>query len=88
VTLDELRSQLTEIDGKLLELIARRQQLSEAVAQVKRAASLPTRDFQREREVVRRGRAGLTQPRSKPCCYPPISSSGSSANPQLPALIT
>ncbi|MFO1467975.1 MAG: chorismate mutase [Steroidobacteraceae bacterium] len=57
MTLDELRAELTALDTRLLELIARRQALSEQVAEVKRATGHPTRDFAREREVVLRARA-------------------------------
>src|SRR5579864_3712426 len=56
MTLDELRSTLTDLDGQLLELVARRQTLSEQVAAVKRATGRATRDFGREREVILRGR--------------------------------
>jgi chorismate mutase / prephenate dehydrogenase len=56
MNLDELRSALTDLDGQLLELVARRQALSEQVAAVKRATGRATRDFGREREVILRGR--------------------------------
>jgi chorismate mutase/prephenate dehydrogenase len=56
MNLDELRSALTALDAQLLELVARRQQLSEQVAAVKRATGRATRDFGREREVILRGR--------------------------------
>src|SRR3984893_916937 len=56
MNLDELRSALTNLDGQLLELVARRQALSEQVASVKRATGRATRDFAREREVILRGR--------------------------------
>lgn len=56
MTLDELRSTLTELDEQLLGLVARRQALSEQVAAVKRASGRATRDFGREREVVLRAR--------------------------------
>jgi chorismate mutase/prephenate dehydrogenase len=56
VNLDDLRAELTELDGKLLELVARRQRLSEQVAAVKRTIGKPTRDFGREREVIVRAR--------------------------------
>jgi chorismate mutase len=49
VNLDELRSALTELDGELLALVAKRQALSEQVAAVKRATGRATRDFARER---------------------------------------
>lgn len=54
--LDQLRARLTRLDAELLSLVAERQALSRQVAEVKRAAGLPTRDFQREREVVLRAR--------------------------------
>ena len=56
MTLDELRTTLTELDEQLLELVAQRQALSEQVASVKRATGRATRDFGREREVILRGR--------------------------------
>jgi chorismate mutase/prephenate dehydrogenase len=56
MTLDELRNALTDLDEQLVHLVARRQQLSEEVATVKRASGRATRDFGREREVILRGR--------------------------------
>jgi chorismate mutase / prephenate dehydrogenase len=56
MNLDELRTELTELDGRLVELVARRQALSAEVAAVKRATGRATRDFGREREVILRGR--------------------------------
>jgi chorismate mutase / prephenate dehydrogenase len=56
MNLDQLRAELTKLDTSLLELVARRQALSEQVAAVKRATGRPTRDFAREREVILRGR--------------------------------
>ena len=56
MTLDELRTALTELDERLIELVARRQGLSEQVASVKRATGRATRDFARERDVILRGR--------------------------------
>jgi chorismate mutase/prephenate dehydrogenase len=56
MNLDELRTELTDLDGQLVELVARRQALSEQVATVKRATGRATRDFGREREVILRGR--------------------------------
>jgi chorismate mutase/prephenate dehydrogenase len=56
MNLDELRTALTDLDGQLLELVARRQALSEQVAAAKRATGRATRDFGREREVILRGR--------------------------------
>jgi chorismate mutase / prephenate dehydrogenase len=56
MNLDELRTALTTLDGQFLELVARRQALSEQVAAVKRATGRAIRDFGREREVILRGR--------------------------------
>src|SRR6202163_4852672 len=56
MNLDELRGALTDLDGQLVELVARRQALSEQVAAVKRATGRATREFGREREVILRGR--------------------------------
>lgn len=57
MNLDELRSELSELDAEILALVARRQALSEEVAAVKRATGRATRDFAREREVILRGRS-------------------------------
>ena len=54
--LAELRDRLTRLDGELLALIAERQRLSEEVARIKRATGHPTRDFQRERDVLMNAR--------------------------------
>jgi chorismate mutase / prephenate dehydrogenase len=56
MTLEEVRARLTELDRQLIELVAERQQLSKKVAEAKRAANIPTRDFKREREVLLRAR--------------------------------
>src|SRR5476651_905896 len=61
MNLDELRTALTALDGQLLELVARRQALSQQVAAVKRATGRATRDFGREREVILRGRNTATR---------------------------
>jgi chorismate mutase/prephenate dehydrogenase len=65
MTLDELRQQLDQLDGELLSLIARRQEIAREVAAAKRSTGYPTRDYQREREVilgVRRRAEGLGLP--------------------------
>jgi len=51
-TLEELRQRLTGLDRKLIALVAERKALSEEVAAVKRAAGRPTRDYERERDVI------------------------------------
>ena len=52
MTLDQLRQQLDQLDGELISLIARRQGIAREVAAAKRATGYPTRDYQREREVI------------------------------------
>src|SRR6202022_3458914 len=52
VTLDALRQRVTDIDRQLISLVAERKRASGEVARVKRATGYPTRDFEREREVI------------------------------------
>jgi chorismate mutase / prephenate dehydrogenase len=52
VSLDTLRRRLTDIDRQMITLVAERKRLSAEVARVKRATGRPTRDFEREREVI------------------------------------
>jgi chorismate mutase/prephenate dehydrogenase len=52
VTLDELRQRVTELDRALIALVAERKAVSEEVARVKRATGKPTRDYERERDVI------------------------------------
>lgn len=52
MTLDELRAQLDQLDSDMISLMARRQAIAREVAAAKRATGYPTRDYQREREVV------------------------------------
>jgi chorismate mutase / prephenate dehydrogenase len=59
-TLAELRRGLTELDRQLLALIAQRQAASREIARVKREMGVPTRDYQREREVILEARAAAT----------------------------
>ncbi|HEX4151161.1 MAG TPA: prephenate dehydrogenase/arogenate dehydrogenase family protein [Steroidobacteraceae bacterium] len=66
MNLDELRSELTQLDAEILTLVARRQALSEQVAAVKRATGRATRDFAREREVIVRGRQAAERLGLKP----------------------
>jgi len=51
-TLEELRQRLTDLDQQLIGLVAERKAVSEEVARVKRATGRPTRDYEREREVI------------------------------------
>ncbi len=60
-SLDELRLRLNEIDRRLLGLAAERQAVSREVARVKRETGRPTRDYQREREVILEARNAATE---------------------------
>ena len=55
-SLEELRARLDVIDRELLQLVAERQTLGKQIAEVKRSAGQPTRDFRREREVLLQAR--------------------------------
>jgi chorismate mutase/prephenate dehydrogenase len=61
LTLEELRQRVTDIDRQLIELVAERKAVSEEVARVKRATGRPTRDYEREREVILGVRALATE---------------------------
>jgi chorismate mutase / prephenate dehydrogenase len=52
VTLEGLRQRLNELDRQLIALVGERKAVSEEVARVKRATGKPTRDYEREREVI------------------------------------
>ena len=60
MTLEELRERLTTLDQQLLDIVAERQRLSREVAEAKRAMGRPTRDFNRERDVLLQARANAT----------------------------
>jgi len=51
-TLDALRQRLNQIDRQLIALVAERKAVSGQVADAKRATGYPTRDYEREREVI------------------------------------
>ncbi|HEY5101807.1 MAG TPA: bifunctional chorismate mutase/prephenate dehydrogenase [Steroidobacteraceae bacterium] len=51
-TLLDLRGRLNDVDRQLLALVAERKAISGEVARVKRATGRPTRDYEREREVI------------------------------------
>ena len=53
-SLDELRNALNAVDSELMQLIHKRQQIALEIGRVKRAIGRPTRDWQREREVLER----------------------------------
>ena len=61
ITLEDLRQRLNEIDRQLITLVAERKAISTEVARVKRATGHPTRDYEREREVIMGVRATATE---------------------------
>jgi chorismate mutase/prephenate dehydrogenase len=60
-TLDDLRRRLNEIDRQFISLVAERKAVSGEVARVKRATGHPTRDYERERDVILGVRATATE---------------------------
>jgi chorismate mutase / prephenate dehydrogenase len=61
VTLDDLRRRLNEIDRQFIALIAERKAISGEVARVKRSTGHPTRDYERERDVILGVRAAASE---------------------------
>jgi len=59
MTLEELRRRLSQVDRELIELIAARQRIVAEIGAHKIEHAVPTRDYEREREVLKgaRGRA-------------------------------
>jgi chorismate mutase/prephenate dehydrogenase len=57
MNLDELRSELEDVDRQLLRCVARRQSLAAEIGRVKQRSGVPTRDYGQEREVVHRAQA-------------------------------
>ncbi|WP_419166040.1 prephenate dehydrogenase/arogenate dehydrogenase family protein [Candidatus Palauibacter sp.] len=59
--LNRLRDELARIDRELLELVARRQEISASIGKRKRAAQTPTRDYSQEKVVIERARAAARE---------------------------
>ena len=59
--LDQLREELGAVDRELLELVARRLDLSSAIGAYKRQSGISTRDYGQERDVVERARAAARE---------------------------
>lgn len=60
-TLEDLRCRLNDLDRRLLAIVAERKTVSGEVARVKRTTGRPTRDYEREREVILGVRAAAAQ---------------------------
>ncbi len=56
MNLDELRSNLSSVDSRLIELIAERQHLSGEIGRNKRSTGRATRDYEREKDVLEMAR--------------------------------
>ncbi|HEU4619210.1 MAG TPA: bifunctional chorismate mutase/prephenate dehydrogenase [Gammaproteobacteria bacterium] len=56
MTLEELRQRLSEVDNALVDLIARRERIVAEVGAHKIENSVPTRDYEREKEVLKGAR--------------------------------
>jgi chorismate mutase len=54
MSLDELRTEIRDIDREIVELIARRTYVADTIAQVKEEQGLPTTDEQQEQRVMDR----------------------------------
>jgi chorismate mutase len=54
MSLDELRTEIRDIDREIVELIARRTYVADTIAQVKDNRGLPTTDEQQEQRVMDR----------------------------------
>jgi chorismate mutase / prephenate dehydrogenase len=52
VTLEALRQRVTDIDRQMIALVAERKRVSGEIARVKRSTGHPTRDYERERDVI------------------------------------
>lgn len=61
MTLEELRTQLTRVDRELLALIAERQRIVSEIGTHKIQNAVPTRDYEREREVLKGARRQAEQ---------------------------
>jgi chorismate mutase/prephenate dehydrogenase len=55
--LEELRSELSSIDRRLVELIAERQRVVGEIGASKQSAGRPTRDYEREKDVLEQARS-------------------------------
>jgi len=52
MTLDALRQRVTDIDRQLITLVAERKRVSGEIARVKKSTGYPTRDYEREKDVI------------------------------------
>jgi len=52
MTLDAFRQRVTDIDRQLITLVAERKRVSGEIARVKKSTGYPTRDYEREKDVI------------------------------------
>ena len=57
MSLDELRQNLSDVDRRIIELIADRQRIVHRIGRQKRSSGTATRDYAREKEVIDTGRS-------------------------------
>ena len=57
MTLDELRTRLSDLDRQIVELIAERQKMVGEIGRQKQSSGTATRDFAREKDVIDMGRS-------------------------------
>ena len=65
MTLEELRKRLSEVDRELIGLVAARQKIIAEIGAHKIQNAVPTRDYEREREVLKGAADGSAQPRAR-----------------------
>ena len=53
MTLEELRKRLSDVDRELIGLVAARQRIVAEIGALKIRNAVPTRDYEREREVLK-----------------------------------
>src|SRR5690606_26590554 len=61
MTLEELRKRLSDVDRELIDLIAARQRIVGEIGAHKIQNAVPTRDYEREREVLKGAREQAEQ---------------------------
>ena len=61
MSLEKLRERLSQLDREFLRLASERQAVVKEIGQEKRGKGIPTRDFEREKEVLQQGRSVATE---------------------------
>jgi chorismate mutase/prephenate dehydrogenase len=61
MSLDQLRTELGDVDREILALVAKRQRLATEIGRIKRDAGVPTRNYRQEMDVIQRARAAAAE---------------------------